>query len=88
MDARTRSGCKAAWLAGMRCPSGLCAWSLRPLRVVAVEPLTGGRDRQAFYSTCIQADAPTVLTSYASRWSLEERIRRSKSELGLQQPPG
>jgi hypothetical protein len=59
-----------------------------PLRVVAVEPQTGGRDCQALYSTREQLDAIGVLTGYANRWSLEETIRASKSELGMREPPG
>lgn len=59
-----------------------------PLRVVAVEPLTGGRDRQAFYSTRDKDDACTVLVGYSYRWSLEETIRAGKSELGMREPPG
>ncbi len=42
-----------------------------PLRVVAVEPLTGGRKKQAFYSTRFEAAAIEVLTWYARRWSIE-----------------
>lgn len=75
----------------VRLPSCVARWHevpQRPLRVVAVEPLTGGRDRQAFYSTCVDHDAHTVLSSYAQRWSLEETIRSGKSELGMRQPPG
>ena len=40
----------------------------RPLRIVAVEPLTGGRRMQAFYSTCHEATAEQVLTGYDRRW--------------------
>ena len=60
----------------------------RPVRVVAVEPLTGGRPRQAFYSTCPQASAREILTRYARRWSLEEAFQHSKTHLGFEQPPG
>ena len=60
----------------------------RPVRVVAVEPLTGGRPIQAFYSTCHQASAREVLTWYARRWSLEETFQNSKGHLGFEQPPG
>lgn len=34
----------------------------RPLRIVAVQPLTGGRRIQGFYSTCASATAEQVLT--------------------------
>jgi hypothetical protein len=60
----------------------------RPLRVVAVEPLSGGRGVQAFYSTCWQATAVEVLTWYARRWSIEQTFRGSKSHLGFEEPQG
>jgi len=60
----------------------------RPLRVVAVEPLTGGRAPQAFYSTCHTASALEVLTWYARRWSVEEAIQNSKAQLGFEEPQG
>lgn len=60
----------------------------RPLRVVAVEPLTGGRTIQAFYSTCWQATAVDVLTWYARRWSIEQTFRDSKTHLGFEEPQG
>ena len=60
----------------------------RPLRVVAVEPLTGGRRIQAFYSTRHEADAEQVLTWYASRWSIEETFHDAKGHLGFEQPQG
>jgi hypothetical protein len=60
----------------------------RPVRVVAVEPLTGGRTVQAFYSTCHDASATDVLTWYALRWSIEEAFQNSKGHLGFEQPQG
>jgi hypothetical protein len=60
----------------------------RPLRVVAVEPLIGGRTSQAFYSTCSQAAAEQVLSWYAMRWSLEVAFHDSKQSLGFEQPQG
>jgi hypothetical protein len=60
----------------------------RPLRVVAVEPLLGGRTCQAFYSTCAQADAEQVLSWYAMRWSLEVTFHDSKQSLGFEEPQG
>jgi hypothetical protein len=60
----------------------------RPLRVVAVEPLSGGRTRQAFYSTCHQATALEVLTWYAWRWSIEVAFHDSKQSLGFEEPQG
>lgn len=56
------------------------------LRVVAVEPLTGGRKQQAFYSTCFEATAIDVLTWYAMRWSIEVAFHDSKQHLGFEEP--
>lgn len=60
----------------------------RPLRVVAVQPLSGGRRTQAFYSTCATATAEQVLTWYALRWSIEETFHESKGQLGFEEPQG
>jgi len=60
----------------------------RPLRVVAVAPISGGRRPQAFYSTCHQATAEEVLDGYARRWSLEQTFQEAKGHLGFQQPQG
>lgn len=60
----------------------------RPVRVVAVEALRGGRGQEAFYSTCWEASAEQVLTWYSWRWSMEQTIRDSKQHLGFEQPQG
>lgn len=60
----------------------------RPLRVVAVDPLTGGRPRQAFYSTCADAAAEQVIAWYAMRWSVEVAFHDGKQRLGFQEPQG
>lgn len=60
----------------------------RPLRVVAVQPLSGGRRTQAFYSTCATATAEQVLTWYALRWSIEETFHESQGQLGFEEPQG
>jgi len=60
----------------------------RPLRIVAVEPLTGRRGKQAFYSTVHDADAQQVLGWYAMRWSIEVTFHDSKQHLGFEQPQG
>ncbi|MCP5117193.1 MAG: transposase [bacterium] len=60
----------------------------RPLRIVAVEPLTGGRKVQAFYSTSHEVTAERVLTWYARRWSIEETFHDAKGHLGFEQPQG
>ena len=64
------------------------AASSRMLRVVAVEPLSGGRKRQAFYSTCSQATALQVLALYAKRWSVEVAFHDAKTHLGFEEPQG
>lgn len=60
----------------------------RPLRVVAVQPLTGGRKPQAFYSTRSDASAEQVIAWYASRWSVEVAFHDSKQSLGFEEPQG
>jgi hypothetical protein len=60
----------------------------RPLKIVAVEPLTGGRPVQAFYSTVTDEPALEVLGGYAGRWSIEEAFQGSKSHLGFEEPQG
>ena len=60
----------------------------RLLKVVAVEPLTGGRTIQAFYSTCQDATAEQVLTWYAMRWSIEVMNHDAKGPLGFEEPQG
>jgi hypothetical protein len=58
----------------------------RLLRIVAVEPLVGGRTKQAFYSTRHEATAVEVLTWYAWRWAIEVAFHDSKQSLGFEQP--
>lgn len=60
----------------------------RPLRVVAVQPLTGGRTDQVFFSTAHTASAEEVLNGYAMRWSIETMFHDSKGSLGFEQPQG
>jgi len=60
----------------------------RPLRVVAVEALKGGRGQETFYSTCHEATAEQVIGWYASRWSVEVTNHDSKQSLGFEQPQG
>jgi SRSO17 transposase len=60
----------------------------RLLRIVAVEPQTGGRKKQAFYSTCAEASALAVLSWYALRWSIEVTFHDSKMHLGFEEPQG
>jgi SRSO17 transposase len=60
----------------------------RLLCVVAVEPLSGGRTRQAFFSTRTAASAADVLGWYAQRWSIEVAFHDSKTHLGFEEPQG
>lgn len=60
----------------------------RLLRIVVVEPLSGGREKQAFYSTVSSATAHEVLTWYALRWSIEVAFHDSKQHLGFEEPQG
>lgn len=60
----------------------------RPLRIVAVEALAGGRGREAFYSTVVDATAEQVLLWYSMRWSVEVTFHDSKQHLGFEEPQG
>jgi len=60
----------------------------RPRRIVAVEPMAGGRRPQAFYSTAHEATAEQVLRWYAMRWSIEVTFHDAKQHLGFEQPQG
>jgi hypothetical protein len=60
----------------------------RPLKVVAVEPLTGGRRDQAFFSTCPDDTAQMLLTRFACRWPIEVTYHDSKGQLGFEEPQG
>jgi hypothetical protein len=58
----------------------------RLLRIVATQPLSGGRTKQAFYSTANEATGEEILTWYAARWSLEVTFHEAKQHLGFEQP--
>jgi hypothetical protein len=60
----------------------------RPLKIVVVEPLRGGRPIQAFYCTRIDQGAEQVLVDYSGRWSIEEAFLGGKSHLGFEEPQG
>jgi hypothetical protein len=60
----------------------------RPLRVVAVEAVKGGRGQEAFYSTCRDGSAEQVIAWYAMRWSVEVANHDGKQHLGFEQPQG
>ena len=59
-----------------------------PVRVVAVEPLRGGRRAQAFYSTCATQSGLEVLKQYSLRWAIEVAFHDSKQSLGFEEPQG
>lgn len=56
----------------------------RPLKVVAVQPLTDGRPEQAFYSTRPEQTAEQVLIEYSERWSIE----KLRNPFGVRHTPG
>jgi hypothetical protein len=60
----------------------------RELKIVAVEPLGGGRKPQAFFSTRRDDTAEVVLTRYAARWSMEVTNHDGKGQLGFEEPQG
>ena len=60
----------------------------RPLKIVAVDPLSGGRKPQAFFSTRPDDTAEAVLTRYAARWSMEVTNHDAKGQLGFEEPQG
>jgi len=60
----------------------------RALRILAVEPLSSGRQPQAFYSTCLDATAEEILTWYARRWAIEVAFQDTKGHLGFEEPQG
>jgi hypothetical protein len=60
----------------------------RPLRVVALEAIQGGRGQEVFYSTCHEAAAEQVIVWYAMRWSMEVMNHDSKQHLGFEEPQG
>ena len=70
--------------------TGCVAWVPKapgkPLRVVAVESLPGGRNPQAFYSTSHEAIAEQVIAWYESCWTIEVAFHDSKQLLGFEQP--
>jgi hypothetical protein len=59
-----------------------------PLKIVASQALRGGRGQEAFFSTCLDATAETILTWYSMRWSVEVTFHDSKQHLGFEEPQG
>lgn len=74
-----------------RLVEGQGCWYCLPgllLSIVAVEPLSGGRKAQAFYSTVGGAGGIEIVSWYAMRWSCEVTFRDAKQNLGFEQPQG
>jgi SRSO17 transposase len=55
----------------------------RPIKVVAIEHQRGGRGREVFYSTEIDAEAQQILGWFSWRWPIEVTFHDSKQHLGL-----
>ena len=59
----------------------------RPVYVIAIEHLRGGRGVEVFYTTELQeACAEEVLTQYSWRWPIETTFQDSKQHLGINEP--
>ena len=58
----------------------------RPVKVVAVEYLRGGRGREVFYSTRTDAQAEQILQWFSRRWSMEVTFHECKQHLGIDEP--
>jgi SRSO17 transposase len=58
----------------------------RLLTIVLVRDAVGKRPDQMFYCTCLDWDARRILSTYASRWSIEVTFENSKQLLGLEDP--
>jgi hypothetical protein len=58
----------------------------RLLTIVLVRDISGGRPDQMFYGTRTDWDARSILSHYASRWSVEVMHFNSKQMLGLEDP--
>jgi len=58
----------------------------REVLVIAIEHLKGGRGREYFYTTDLEADIETVLERYSWRWGIEVMFHETKEHLGLGEP--
>ena len=58
----------------------------RPVKVVAVEHLRGGRGREVFYSTRTDAEAEQIMQWFSRRWSIEVTFHECKQHLGVDEP--
>ena len=60
----------------------------RELKIVAVEAVKGGRGKETFYTTMVDAMPEQVLVWYAMRWSIEVTFHDTKQHLGFKDPQG
>jgi hypothetical protein len=58
----------------------------RPVKVVAIEHLSGGRGIEVFYSTDLSLTDQEILERYSFRWPVETTFQDTKNRLGLGQP--
>lgn len=58
----------------------------RPVKVVALEHLRGGRGREVFYSTRTDAGAVQMLQWFSRRWPVEVAFHDCKQHLGVDEP--
>jgi len=58
----------------------------RPVKVIALEHLRGGRGREVFYSTRADAQAEQILQWFSRRWSIEVTFHECKQHLGVDEP--
>lgn len=58
----------------------------REVLVIAIEHLKGGRGREYFYTTDLEADIETVLKRYSWRWGIEVMFHEVKDHLGIGEP--
>jgi hypothetical protein len=58
----------------------------RPVKVVAIDHLTGGRGIEVFYSTDLSLSSHEILRRYSFRWPVETTFQDTKGRLGLGQP--
>lgn len=76
----------------MRVVEGQAIWygsaGNRPLSVVAVEPFSSGRKKQAFFSTRVDAVPEEMLVWYGRRWAIEVTFHDAKGYLGFEEPQG
>jgi hypothetical protein len=58
----------------------------RPIKVVAIKHLGGGRGVEVFYSTDVTLEDEEILRRYSYRWPVETTFQDTKGHLGLGEP--